>query len=161
MITKNTRLTLSPFILLVCCLIFGNTLAAEVMVSPELMAEAESGNAESQYRLGMELCCKDKDTKRAVAWLCRASKQNHLDAPYQLAGIYTGAITKNGKTDKSFDSGYSDLSFAYMWYTVAMAKGHEGAPQLRKNLERRMTREQVMQGKRWATGWQKLRCPPV
>lgn len=161
MIAKNTGLTLPSFVMLICCLLFGNIVAAEVTVSPKLMANAESGNPDSQYRLGMELCCKNKDTKRAVAWLCRASKQNHVDAPYQLGSIYTGAITRNGKTDKSFDSGYSDLSFAYMWYTVAMAKGHEKATQGRSKLERRMTREQIMQGKRWATGWRKLSCPSV
>lgn len=158
---KKTKLSQLLFILISLSLFSGNSIAAEVMVSPELLDAAESGDVESQYLLGLELCCSEKDTKRAVAWLCRASRQNHFDAPYQLGNIYTGKTSKKGKTVNTFASGYSDLSFAYMWFTVAMAQGHTVAERGRAKLERNMTQEQIMQGKRWATGWRKLRCPPI
>ena len=125
------------------------------------MRAAEKSHVEAQYNLGVELCCSGRDTKKAVAWLCRATKQNHFDAPYQMANIYTGSVREDGKMVKSFDSGYYDLSFSYMWYTVAMAQGHDAAARGRSKLEGRMTREQIMQGKRWATGWKKMSCPPL
>ncbi|MFC1665934.1 tetratricopeptide repeat protein [Pseudomonadota bacterium] len=159
---RKTKLSMPWLMIIVSfCLFSGNSIADKVKVSPKLLAAAESGDVESQYNLGLQLCCSGKDTKKAVAWLCRATKQNHFDAPYQIGNIYSGSVRENGKMVKSFDSGYSDLSFAYMWYTVAMAQGHDAAARGRTNLEKRMSQKQIMQGKRWATGWKKMRCPPV
>lgn len=62
----------------------GNYKLASEMLTPSALA----GNAQSQYLLGLVKSWQDKP-KEAVYWLVEASNQNHDDAQYELALMYS------------------------------------------------------------------------
>ena len=85
--------------------------------------EAESGNIEAQYRLG--LCYKTgegttKDTAKAYTWFQKAAEAGNLDAKYEYALLV-------------------DANQGFGWFKEAAEQGHAGA--------------QNMLGRYYAEGW--------
>ncbi len=73
---------------------------ADAVKRSTLQPKAEAGEAEAQYQLGMSYCCETGlavqqsasvyDNQKATEWLCKAARQNHGPAQYELALIYSG-----------------------------------------------------------------------
>lgn len=78
-----------------------------------------------------------KNEAEAIRWWRKAAEQNHRDAQTILAGCYAAG-----------DGVPKDFVEAYMWANLAVMQGGEDAKTLSDNLEKKMTPEQIAEGKR-------------
>jgi len=76
--------------------ISGGTYAVKASARDGLSGPAAEGDAEAQFKLGMSWCCMGPgfDTQTATQWLCRAARQGHPEALYELGRIYDGEISR-------------------------------------------------------------------
>ncbi len=89
----------------------------------DLMAMADQGDAEAQYRLGRTYLLGDgpgQDLKEAAKWTRRAADQRHTEAQYQLGWMHA----QGDGVDQDYD-------LAAKWYRRAAERGH---PQAQYNL---------------------------
>lgn len=111
----------------------------------ELRAKAESGDAFSQYQLGLRydfgINVTENDAE-AVKWYRRAADQG--DASAQLV---LGAMYGNGEGAPKNDAE------AYFWFNLAAAQGNKDAKNNRAILETIMTREQIAEAQRRSAAW--------
>jgi hypothetical protein len=139
---------------------------------------ADQGHAGAQIALG-ELYEAGQGVKRddaeAVQWYRRAAEQGHPAGQYALAVMYlvgSGVAKDDAEALKwyraSADQGYAlalfhlgmrykkgqgvtaDPAEAYKWLTLAAERGVAEATEIRDEVKRGMTREQVAEGKRRA-----------
>lgn len=94
-----------------------------------LVAAAEGGRADAQYRLAQFLALgphATRDESRGAHWMQRAADQGHAEAQFALGKMYEKGrgVERNPAT-------------ARMWYERAAAGGHEAARQLLKRSLRR------------------------
>ena len=114
---------------------------------------AEQNVAEAQSNLG--ICYFEgqgvaKDRAEAVKWFRKAAEQNHAFAQYNLGVCYS-----------SGQGVAKDFVEAYKWWLLAAAQGAEPARNDMSTLERRMTPEQIADGKKLASDWLKQHKQPA
>lgn len=107
--------------------------------------EAEKGNPEAQVNLAFMYYCGmhvEKNHKIAAEWYLKAAKQNHANAQFSLGTLY-----ENGEgVEKSLEE-------AYFWYSLAEKLGDNDARRLRRELELKLSKEQVTRLKKRVTAW--------
>lgn len=153
----------------------------------EFKAKAEKGDAEAQFKLGG--CYRvgvgvAKAAPEAVKWYRKAAEQGHAQAQNNLGTCY---YTGNGVTsDKveavnwyrkaaeqgdfaaQFKLGYfyakgegvaeNDVE-AYKWFSIAVHRGFPPDDEALTTLEKRMTKEQIAEGKRLAREFKPRKTP--
>jgi hypothetical protein len=111
----------------------------------ELQRLAASGDAESQYWLGIRFATGTNgvhNDAEAAKWFRRAAEQGHMQAQARLASWYWSGrgVPK-------------DLSKAYLWARLAWAQGDENSKTLVEGLSSQMTRAQVLAARQQADNW--------
>ena len=133
---------------------------------------AANGDAEAQYRLGKSYCCTGIgfDTQKATEWLCLSARQNHADAQYELARIYSGDVVRSfapGKLIVGSVRAKESPADAALWMDVAAANGHEDAQKEAEKFQRSLTLEQRATVEQRSVHWRDANCeydtvfPPI
>jgi TPR repeat protein len=110
---------------------------------------AEQGFAEGQFFLGSMYFKGEgvtKDLVEAVWWFNKAANQGDHRAQALLGGMYAGQCDCGGGIPK-------DYVRAYMWLNLAAAGGLKEAAELRDQIERSMTPQQVAEAQRQTEAW--------
>jgi TPR repeat protein len=142
-------------------------------------AAARRGHGPAQRTLGM-IYLKGEDYKQATYWLRAAADQGDQESINQLILIYTtGYLYQSGfgglnyedglrwmirTAEKGnsnaqanlgliYDKGKNDPVTAYMWYSIAAARGNWEARDRLQQVNARMTAPQIAQAQRLATSW--------
>ncbi|MDP1587914.1 MAG: tetratricopeptide repeat protein [Prosthecobacter sp.] len=122
---------------LLCWLGWVVTASSETVYGPDLLANAEAGNAEAQYQLSRcYLLGKGvaEDDAAALAWEMKAAERNHPDAQFNLgARYYVGFGVK------------TELVQAGKWLALAAKAEHVKAKGMYDSVERALTAEQKAQ----------------
>ena len=106
---------------------------------------AEQGNAEAQLYLGCSYATGrgvPKDSAEHLNWIRKAAQQGLADAQVQLGLLY-----ENGQGVPK------DVAAAYMWLNLAATGGNKEYGELRNLLEKRMTGEQLVKGRKLTGEW--------
>ena len=106
----------------------------------QLTAKAESGDAVAQLNLGFMNCqgaSGPQNYAEGVKWYRRAAEQGQANAQFQLGCMYSRG-----------EGVPEDVAKACKWLNLAAAGGIGEAMKLRVNLEKRMTPEQIAEGKK-------------
>jgi hypothetical protein len=106
---------------------------------------AEQGNAEPQLYLGCSYATGrgvPKDSAEHLKWIRKAAQQGLADAQVQLGLLY-----EIGQEVPK------DFAAAYMWMNLAATGGNKEFGELRNLLEKRMTREQLIEGQKLTEKW--------
>ncbi|MEW6353347.1 MAG: tetratricopeptide repeat protein [Pseudomonadota bacterium] len=143
---------------------------------------AAQGFAEAQFRLGTHYRMGEgvpQDDAEALRWFREAARQNHAEAQWSVGLMYhsgIGGVEKNhaeavkwyrqaaeqglGKAEYYLATLYEvgkgvpqDFIMAYMWYTIAVAKGEPVALRFKTSLAKQMTPEQIDEAQRQAEQW--------
>ena len=137
---------------------------------------AQSGNAESQYELG--LVYSSTDDAESARWYRLAAEQGHDRARYELGLMYAEGkgvpedVTEAARLYRlAADQGHSRAQFrlgrmygqgdgvpndrvlAYMWYDLAASRGHELAQGFKDRIERQMSGTQIAEAQRLSREW--------
>lgn len=142
---------LAPVLLLWGC-------AAQVPLDTRsaLESAARTGDKEAQFQLGKAYCCgygPGKDTHVALSWLCKAAKQEHPGAQYEM-GRYYGL-----RTDTHYGSNQAqDRIYAYMWYSLAAVGDWPLAAAERDALANDMTKGELKEAQSHLRDWRTLGC---
>jgi len=124
-----------------------------------LLAQADKGDAEAQFQLGMTYCCGFDQTRNDVTariWLCRAALQGQVQAQYQLGRFYDmHAVKWRPRT------GTQDIILAYVWYSVAADQGHDMAALYREALTHEMSPRAIEAAEKLKSHWKQKTCSDV
>ena len=117
----------------------GVRMAAAASARSQNMDAALAGDAEAQYRVGMSYCCMPRndaasffDNRKATDFLCRAARQKHAAAAYELGKIHAGdtvtglRLIRRAATWVAGD-GVDDKVVAYYWFNRAADWGRTDA----------------------------------
>lgn len=142
-------------------------------------ASAKRGYGPAQRTLGV-IYLKGEDYKQATYWLRAAADQGDQESINQLILIYTtgylyqsgfgglnyedglrwmNRVAEKGNSNAQanlgliYEKGKNDLVSAYMWYSIAAARGNEEARNRLQQVNARMNGAQIAQAQRLATGW--------
>jgi TPR repeat protein len=89
--------------------------------------------------------------EKAVEWYCKAARGGYGKAQYEVGLLY------EGKSD--MDVGLSpDMARAYMWYTLAARRVHQGAIIAQQRLKDELPDSEVALGEMWLTEWKLVPC---
>ena len=108
---------------------------------------AEQGNAEAQLYLGCSYATGrgvPQHSAEHLKWIRKAAQQGLADAQVQLGLMY-----EIGQEVPK------DFAAAYMWMNLAATGGNKEFGELRDLLEKRMTREQLIEGQKLTGEWLK------
>lgn len=154
MLTLHTRklvllLFLFSFPLLSGCaavVASSSTLAIKSLPRAELEKNAEAGDAQAQYELGLANCCMGVgfSTQVATEWLCKAADQGHPDAMYELGRIYLGEVSRTPSLVQKLRRlaiAKESQAHAYIWLSQAKQNGHEKAVKKLRELEEKISLE--------------------
>ena len=97
---------------------------------------AEQGDARAQNNLGELYTRGDgvtQDDKEAMKWYTKAANQGYAFSQATLAGMYHKG-----------EGAPLDYIHAHAWYHIAELNGHEESARLRKQLEARMTPDEII-----------------
>jgi TPR repeat protein len=111
-----------------------------------LRRDAERGDPEAQYKLGLAYDVgvgAPQDLAQAAAWYERAAEQGHPGAQFSLGLMYG-----NGRGVPQ------DLVRAHMWLNLAAAASQPGARSERDLIAKKMTRKQIAEAIRQARAWE-------
>lgn len=121
-----------------------------------LQGPARAGDPEAQFQLGKAYCCGDgpgKNSAIAMSWLCKAAKQEHAGAQYEL-GRYHAL-----RTDAYFSTSQPQARiYAYMWYSLAAVGEWPLAAAERDALARDMSRGELEEAQAHIREWRSLGC---
>jgi len=109
----------------------------------EWRTEAESGDAATQYNLGLLYVDGHgvpQDYAEAVKWFRRAAEQGYTQAQHNL-----GAMYGSGQGVRR------DYVEAYKWLNICAAKGNAGCVSQRDLIQKKLKPAQVSQGQRLAS----------
>ena len=148
-----------------CAAVAINTSTIAVKSAPrdELRPLAEAGDAQAKYELGKSYCCMGVgfSTQTATEWLCKAARQGHVDAQWELSRIYLGDVSRTPapgqKLMKQFRAKKSQ-THAYVWLNLAGASGHEKAAEKLVKLSDKMEQDKLAEAKAMAADWQNVNC---
>lgn len=119
------------------------------------MQKARAGDARAQYELAKTY----GNSENARKWYCRSAVQGYLPAQIALADLYSDRAESRAGQDAG-PRPRADFSNAYLWYTVAAARGDERALVRRQQLGNMMSPQDVVTAKRDATRWKQVVCEP-
>lgn len=108
--------------------------------------QAEQGDAEAEYQLGMSYCCGNGPGHTetvARKWLCRAALQGHEQAQLQLGRMYGWEIKKRRFATPQV------ADYAYLWYSLAAAQGSQLAAGYLAAVEEYMSPSQIARAQDW------------
>lgn len=121
-----------------------------------LAEPAQAGDPEAQFQLGKAYCCGNgpgKDPSIALSWLCKAAKQDHPGAQYEIGRFYAW------RTDSYYSTSQAQTRiYAYMWYSLAAAGGWPLAAAERDALARDMSRRELAEAQSHMREWRGLGC---
>lgn len=128
---------------LVAALIFiGTPSAAFAQIDPDMLARAEQGVADAQYKLGVMYAFGrgvPKNDIEAMKWYRLAAQQGIAIAQYNLGNMY------------GFGRGVPENDIiAYAWWSMAAAQGHESASNNKGIVSKKMTRQQIAEAQAYA-----------
>ena len=143
---KKTTLILLFTLLFFTSFVIANELS-------ELHAEAEAGDAEAQFNLGLMYYNGEgvtQDYKQAVYWYSKSAEQGDADGQLMLGAMYRDG---RGVTQ--------DYVQAHKWFNIASVDEYlitpvDGFVTARENrdiVEKRMTQEQIAKAKKLAREW--------
>ncbi len=146
----------------------------------EILARAEQGDAEAQFRLALlsssaderrkwlslaanqghaeaqfQLYRRDKPDGKSLTWLCLAANQGHALAQEELGDLHVKGL---GKAWREAGLVKLDRVRAYMWYSLAAANGLTRAGSTRDFIDDQMTPAQIAEAKRLAAEWKPGDC---
>ena len=113
---------------------------ATVAVFEATLAEAKDGNAEAMFGLGRIYVTGEgviEDDKEAVKWYRKAADLGNAEAMFNLGVMYA-----NG------EGVIEDTVEAYAWFNVAAANGSKEAAEVRDEIKKVMTSEQIAEGQK-------------
>ncbi len=123
----------------------------------EWLAAAKQGDAEAQFRLGKSYCCgygASYNTSKALYWMCRAGKQGHVEAIYEV-GRQLEEVTDSGLPF----TGQHFILEAYVWYRQAVEQGgHPLAELYSRQLERSFSAGQMKTIEARQAAWHESGC---
>jgi TPR repeat protein len=109
---------------------------------------ADQGNADAQVNLGV-FYNSTQDYADAMKWWRKAADQGNAEAQNFVSDMYF-----DGKGVKQ------DYVQAYMWINLAAAKGNPDYGEARDAIAKKMTPEQIVEGKRLAAAWKPTAAQP-
>jgi TPR repeat protein len=92
---------------------------AQTPTPPDAAIQAEQGNADAQFHLGLKYASADgpaQDLGQAVKWYLKAAQQNHSLAQFNLGAMYAGG-----------QGVQPDEAEAEIWFVKAATQGDAGA----------------------------------
>ncbi len=123
----------------------------------EWLVAAKQGDAEAQFKLGKSYCCgygASYNTSKALYWMCRAGKQGHIDAIYEVAR----QLEATTDTGLPF-TGQHFILEAYVWYRQAVdLGGHSLADLYSKKLARSFSAGQMKIIEARQSAWSESGC---
>jgi S1-C subfamily serine protease len=154
----------------------------------DLRAQAEKGDAQSQYELGLSFHNGSlgvaKDEAEAAKWYRKAAEHNLANAQYNLGVCYSkgqgvaaneveavkwyrkAAEQNDAQAQYNLGICYAkgqgvrkDYVEAYKWMLLAAGQGDEDAKKVMTTLEDRMTREQIAEGQKLARNFKPREAP--
>jgi Sel1 repeat len=136
-----------------------------------LQAEAISGDAAAQYKLGDTYCCHgggpmDKvsiyDNHKATYWYCKAVRQGYTPAQLRLAQVYSGhpihGLHIALRASALVGSAETDPGVALMWASVAAAHGVDDANTLRGEIMEQATTNDRTRASMLLKDWRTAPC---
>ena len=141
----------------------GGTLVAKGLPRAELEKKAENGDVQAQYELGLANCCMGVgfSTQVATEWLCKAARQNHPDAMYELGRIYLGDVSRTpapGQKLLRLATARQSHSHAYMWLSLAEQNGQEKAEKKLAKLGGDISEENKLASVSLLQDWKNAAC---
>ena len=147
----------------------GANIAKDKAVAESNMAEAQSGNAEAQYKVGKSLCCAIQEgapsfynTQESVSWLCKSAAQNYSPAALKLGDIYSGSLVSGlrvmRRAAEKIASPRTNLPVAYAWLQRASALGNADAAEPAAKIWQKMTPQQQAEATALSSGKAPLAC---
>lgn len=137
-------------------LLVGCTAQLPLDMRAPLEGLARAGDPEAQFQLGKAYCCGDgpgKHSTTALSWLCKAAKQDHAGAQYEMGRYY--AL----RTDSYYSTSQPQARiYAYMWYSLAAVGGWPLAAAERDALARDMSRRELAEAQSHIREWRSLGC---
>jgi TPR repeat protein len=152
--------------------------AAFAQIEPDLLADAERGDAETQFNLGFMYSTGKgvpENDIEAVKWYRLAAEQGAARAQYNLGVMYEKGkgvpsngieavkwyrlAAKQGLTQAQYNLGNmyyygngvtTNYVKAYAWWSMAAAQGNEDASANKDIVTDRMTREQIADAQAYA-----------
>jgi TPR repeat protein len=109
-------------------------------------AAAKQGHSAAQYNLGSLYYSGDgtpEDLDEAINWYSKAAESGHPEAAFLLAKMYQEG---EGVT--------ADPVQAHAWASMAISRDHQGAGDIRSDIEAGMDSDQLSQAKRLFARWQ-------
>jgi len=110
---------------------------------------AEKGDPEAQVNMAFMYYCGmhvPKDQKKAAELYRLAADQNHANAQFSLGTMY-----ENGEgVERSFVE-------AYFWYSLAEKQNDKDAQRLRRELELKLSKDQVTNAKKRISAWKPVK----
>ena len=103
--------------------------------SPQLLEEAEGGDALAQHQLGMIYSFGQgvpNDEKEAMKWYRKAADQGYVMAQHSIGYAYRTGLGV-----------LKDYVTAYAWYSLSAFNGNEKGQENRDRLAKEMTPEQI------------------
>lgn len=142
-----------------------NSTAVAVKSAPrsELRPHAESGDADAQFALGKSYCCMGPgfDTQTATEWYCKAARQDHADAMYELGRVYLGDVSRTpapGQKLLRAVTAKRDNAVARLWLTRAAASGHAQASEALRHLDESMSEDDRRRAEQLSAQWPHVPC---
>ena len=142
---------------------------------------AEQGHAVAQFELGYAYATGvgvSQDYAKAARWYRLAAEQGNAKAQFELGNMYhegkgvlqdfaeavrwyrlaaeQGNAKAQGDLGLMYHEGYGvpkDYVFAYMWYNLASANGDRFAREVRNELLKEMTPQNIAEAQRMAREW--------
>lgn len=148
---ENLRLLFAIFFLFFAHAAWAQDQEAKPTLTPEeeemasLLEAAESGDAESQFQLGM-LYYKGsiipQDYEEATKWFGLAAEQGNVEAQFRYGClIYYG---------RGIDR---DLIKAHMWFNLAASEGNKASLRYREMVAEKMTPKEIVEAQKLAREW--------
>jgi len=173
---RATRMTWALALAVMSLMLFSRmAFAGEKVDYTALMASAEKGDAEAQYKIGLGYALGDgvpQDDKKAIPWYQKAADQGNTGAQLSLGLMYaegrgvpqddTKAVVwyrkaaEHGQAKAQYNLAFmyssgrgvpQDDVNAYAWYSLAAAQGQVNADEGRDLAASQLTPEQRTQAK--------------
>jgi TPR repeat protein len=136
-----------------------------------LKASAKSGDPVEEFKLGNTYCCQGAgplhdasiyDNVKATHWYCKAAHQGYEPAQLRLALLYSGHAIRGLhialRASDLMGTDDANLSIALMWARLAADKGSAEAIELRDDISKRATAEEVARADAMRQGWRTAPC---
>ncbi|MBX3607632.1 MAG: hypothetical protein KF788_20295 [Piscinibacter sp.] len=123
----------------------GARMSSDAAVRDQHMAAAVAGDAEAQFKVGKSYCCAPRndgdafyDNRKATDFLCRAARQRHAGAAFELGKIHSGDTVRGVRLIRRaatlvVGDAVDEKVIAYYWFDRAAAWGE---PEARRSADK-------------------------